>query len=58
MDTAKRTVILLLMVLLIAGVKQSAGNQASAVSETRTASCLMKITCDSAILPLSFELRC
>jgi len=55
MKTAKRTIILLLLALLTIGSTQSAEKQTTAVSNTRTASCLVKITCDSAILPLNFE---
>ena len=55
METTKRTIILLLLALLATGATQSAEKQAAAVSNTRTASCLVKITCDSAILPLNFE---
>jgi hypothetical protein len=55
METTKRTTILLLLALLTTGAAQSAEKQAAAVSNTRTASCLVKITCDSAILPLNLE---
>jgi hypothetical protein len=55
METAKRTTILLLLALLTTGATQSAEKQAATVSNTRTASCLVKITCDSAILPLNLE---
>ncbi len=56
METSKRTVILLLLALLTTGATQSAEKQAAAVSNTRAASCLVKITCDPAILPLNFEI--
>lgn len=55
MKTTKRTFIMLLLVLLATGATQSAEKQAAAVSNTRTASCLVKIRCDPAILPLSYE---
>jgi hypothetical protein len=55
METTKRTIILLLLALLTTGATQSAEKQAAVVSNTRTASCLVKITCDPAILPLSLE---
>ena len=55
MKTTKHTVIMLLLALLTTGATQSAENQAAAFSDTLTASCLVKITCDSAILPLNFE---
>ncbi|MHC4438789.1 MAG: hypothetical protein ACYS3S_15605 [Planctomycetota bacterium] len=50
METTKRTIIMLLLALLTTGATQSV-----AVSNTRTASCLVKITCDSAILPLNSD---
>ena len=55
METAKHNIIMLLLVLLTTGATEPAENQAAAVSNTRTASCLMKITCDPAILPLNLE---
>ena len=55
METSKRTVILLLLALLTTGATQSAEKQTAAVSDTRAASCLVKITCDPAVLPLNFE---
>ena len=55
MENTRRTFILLLLALLTTGAAQSAEKQAAAVSNTQTASCLMKITCDSAILPLNLE---
>ncbi len=55
MKTTKRTIILLLLALLTTGATQSTEKQAAPVSNTRTASCLVKITCDQAILPLNLE---
>ena len=55
METTKRTIMLLLLALLTTGTTQSAEKQATAVTNTRTASCLVKITCDPAILPLHLE---
>ena len=55
METTKRTVVLLSLVLFIAGVVQSAEKPAGEISNTRTASCLVKVTSDPAILPLAFE---
>ena len=55
METKKRIIILLLLALLTAGTTQSAEKQATAVSNTRTASCLVKVTCDPAIIPLNLE---
>jgi len=56
METTKRTIILLLLALLTTGTTQSAEKQAATISATRTASCLVKITCDPAILPLNLEI--
>jgi len=55
METTKRTILLLLLALLTTGATQSAEKQAAVVSNTRNASCLVKITCDSTILPLNLE---
>jgi len=64
METAKRTAILLILALLITAVAQSddapPGAKPSAapavgISDTRTASCLVKITADAAVLPVSYE---
>ncbi len=62
METTKRIVILLVLGLLAAGPAQSAEEPARRISNTRTASCLVKITCDPAILTpdsrvISFLLR-
>jgi hypothetical protein len=63
METAKRTVILLIFALLTTVVAQSADTSpakppaapAIGISDTRTASCLVKITADAAVLPLDHE---
>jgi hypothetical protein len=55
METAKRIVILLILVLLAVGPSQSAEKPAERISNTRAASCLVKITCDPAILPLNLD---
>ena len=55
METTKRIVILLILGLLTVGPGQSAEEPAGRISNTRTASCLVKITCDPAILPLNLE---
>ncbi|MHC4557119.1 MAG: hypothetical protein ACYS80_07415, partial [Planctomycetota bacterium] len=55
METTKRTVILLILVLLATGTTQSTEKPATEISGTRTASCLVKVTADPAILPLNFE---
>jgi hypothetical protein len=54
METTKRIMISLILVFLTAGPTRSM-DQAAEVSGTRAASCLVKITCDSAILPLNLE---
>jgi hypothetical protein len=51
METTKRIVIMLILGLLAVGPSQSAEKPAKRISNTRTASCLVKITCDPAILP-------
>ena len=58
METTKRIVILLILGLLAVGTSQSAEEAERPVrriSNTRTASCMVKITCDPAILPLNLE---
>lgn len=55
METTKHIIILLILVLLTAGPAQSM-EQETEISGTRTASCLVKITCDPAVLPLNFEI--
>ena len=55
METTKRIVILIVLGLLAVGPAQSAEEPAERISNTRTASCLVKITCDPAILPLNLE---
>jgi len=51
METAKRIFILLILVMLTVGPSQSAEEPARRISNTRTANCLVKITCDPGILP-------
>jgi len=56
METAKRTVILLSLVLFIAGAVQSAEKPAEAkISNTRFASCVVKITANPIVFPLNYE---
>jgi hypothetical protein len=54
MEIAKRFVVVLIVVLLAVAAAQPAEGPAK-FSNTRTASCLVKITSDPAVLPLSFE---
>jgi len=51
MQTAKRTTIMVILALLTVGPGQSAEESARKISNTLTANCLVKITCDQAILP-------
>jgi hypothetical protein len=56
METAKRTVILLILVLLITGTVQSAEKPAKEkISNTRFASCVVKITANPVLFPLNYE---
>ncbi len=55
METTRRIVILLILGLLAVGPAQSAEKSERRISNTRTASCLVKMTCDPAILPLNLE---
>jgi len=55
METTKRIVILLILGLLAVGPGQSAEEPARRISNTHSASCLVKVTCDPAILPLNLE---
>ena len=58
METAKRTIILLILVLLTVGPAQSAEKPSTEISNTRKASCLVKLTSDPAVLPVSYETIC
>jgi hypothetical protein len=56
MKTQKLTAILAALILLSAAIAQEAEQeQKEKVSNTLTASCLVKVTCDPAIMPLTFE---
>ncbi|MFH1716491.1 MAG: hypothetical protein ABIF19_04005 [Planctomycetota bacterium] len=55
MENTKRIVVLLILSFLTVGPAQSAEKPARRISNTRTASCLVKITCDPAIMPLSLD---
>jgi len=55
METAKRTVIFLTVVFLTAATAQSAEKSAEEISNTRRASCLVKVTADPAIFPLDYD---
>ena len=55
METAKSIVFLLILTILVTSPVQSDEKQSAQTSNTRTANCLVKITCDPAILPLNLE---
>ena len=55
METAKRMIFLLILVVLVISPVQSEEKQQENISNTRNASCLVKITCDPAILPLNLD---
>jgi len=55
METAKRIIFLLILTVLVTSPVQSEEKQSARISNTRTANCLIKITCDLAILPLNLE---
>ena len=55
METAKRIIFLLILAVLVISPVQSEEKQSAQISNTRTANCLVKVTCDPAILPLNLE---
>ena len=55
METAKRIIFLLILAILVISPVQSDEKQSAQISNTRTANCLVKVTCDPAILPLNLE---
>jgi uncharacterized membrane protein YgcG len=65
METAKRIITLLVVMLLVAGVSRSAekpaetkaavASAAGQISNTRSASCVVRITAHPAVLPLTFD---
>ena len=55
METAKRIFFLLILAILIISPVQSEEKQAARISNTRSANCLVKVTCDPVILPLNLE---
>ena len=55
METAKRLTILLVVTVLAASPAHAAEQSKARLSDTRMASCLVKVTCDPMVLPLSFE---
>lgn len=55
METTKRIIILLILALITAGPAQSEEKPAKEISGTRMASCVVKVTSDPAVLPLSFQ---
>jgi len=55
METAKRLTILLIVTVMVTGSVRSAEHSKEKISYTFEASCLIKITCDPVVLPLSYE---
>jgi len=55
METAKNIIFLLTLAVLVISPVQSEETQAAQISNTRTANCLVKVTCDPAILPMNLE---
>jgi len=55
METTKHLMVLMIVTILVAGAVQAAEQPQAKLSSTRAASCLVKVTCDPAVLPLSFE---
>jgi len=55
METAKRIMVLMIMTALATGSVQSAAQSETKISNTRTASCLVKVTCNPVILPLNLD---
>jgi hypothetical protein len=55
METAKRIMVLMIVTVLATGSVRSSAQSEAKISNTRTANCLVKITCDQAILPLNLE---
>jgi len=55
METAKRIVVLFTLGFLTTGQAQSTEEPVRRISNTRTANCLVKITCDPGIMPLNLE---
>ncbi len=55
METPKRLTILIIVAVLTTCPIQAAEQTSTKISDTRIASCLVKVTCDPVVLPLSFE---
>lgn len=55
METAKRIMVLMIVTALARGSVQSAAQSETKISNTHTANCLVKVTCDPAILPLNLD---
>jgi len=55
METAKRIIFLLTLAVLVISPVQSEEKQSVRISNIRTANCLVKVTCDPAILPLNLD---
>ena len=55
METTKRMTLVLMAAVLFASPIQATQQSKAKLSENRTASCLVKVTCDPAILPLNVD---
>jgi hypothetical protein len=55
METTKSFMVLMIVTVLVTASVQSSAQSEAKISNTRTANCLVKITCDPAILPLNLE---
>jgi hypothetical protein len=55
MKTAKRFLVVLMLILPVVSLAQSQEKPATKISNTRAASCLVRVTCDPAVLPLNFK---
>lgn len=53
METTRHIMVLIVATALAAGIVQAAEQPQAKLSETRSASCLVKVTCDPVVLPLS-----
>lgn len=54
METAKHILVLIIGIALVTTPIQSTEQPQAKLSNTRTASCIVKVTCDPVVLPLSF----
>jgi len=55
MENTKRIMVLIIATVLVSGMIQAGEQPQAKLSNTRQASCMVKVTCDPVVLPLSFE---